>query len=139
MKKFLFFALVLLTVVSCTKQPKGEEEKPGIQEESAKVMVYYFHGKQRCKSCVAIQQIAQETLKEKYSDNEDVKFVEVDFSEKENDALAEKYEVAWSSLIIVHGETFTNMTDEAFTKALSDAAGLKTSIEQVVNGYLAQK
>jgi thiol-disulfide isomerase/thioredoxin len=138
MKKFLLSGLVIMLLAGCGGQAKQETvEQTSVQEETAKVLVYYFHGKQRCKSCVAIQQIAQEAVKESFAGNEDVKFVEIDFSDKSNEALAEKYEVAWSSLIVVSGEKFVNMTDEAFTKALSDAAGLKSSLTKTVNDYLS--
>lgn len=51
--------------------------------------------------------------------------------------MAEKYEVAWSSLIIVKGEKYENMTDEAFSKANNDAAGLSSSIAQKINEYIS--
>jgi hypothetical protein len=138
MKKFLLSGLVVLLLVSCGKQAQQETAvDTAVQEETAKVLVYYFHGKQRCKSCVAIQKIAQEAIAANYAGNQDVKFVEVDFTVKSNEALAEKYEVAWSSLIVVSAEKFVNMTDEAFTKALSDPAGLNTSIINTVNNYLS--
>lgn len=137
MKKILLSGLVIMLLAGCGGQAKQETvEQTSFQEETAKVLVYYFHGKQRCKTCVAIQQIAQETVKESFIDNEEVRFVEIDFSDQSNGALAEKYEVAWSSLIVVSGEKFVNMTDEAFTKALSDAAGLKVSLIKTINEYL---
>ncbi len=138
MKKNLLTGLVVLLLVACGNQSKQESVvETTVQEETAKVLVYYFHGKQRCRSCVAIQQVAQETIEQEFTGNVDVKFVEIDFTEKSNEALAEKYEVAWSSLIVVSGENHFNMTDEAFAKAMSDPVALRTSIVNIVNSYLA--
>ena len=65
MKKNLLTGLVVLLLVACGNQSKQESVvETTVQEETAKVLVYYFHGKQRCRSCVAIQQVAQETIEQ---------------------------------------------------------------------------
>ncbi len=138
MKNILLSGLVIILLTACGRLARQESvEQTTIQAETAKVMVYYFHGKQRCKTCDAIKQITQEAIHDHFAGNEDVKFVEIDFTVKTNEALAEKYEVAWSSLIVVRGEEFVNLTDEAFSKALTDAAGLKSTVVKTISDYLS--
>ncbi len=140
---FVLFASMLL--ISChqtppTEETKEEEKVPmetaSLLSDNAKVHVVYFHGKQRCKSCVSIQKIAEETIKEAYANVSEVQFVEIDFSKKENESIADKYEVAWSSLFIIAGDQFTNLTEDAFTHALSNPAMLKNLIIEQTQHYL---
>ena len=138
MKKLLFiFAATILLVACGEKKADSSTSTLNSVLDEKTVNVVYFHGKQRCKTCLNIQEIAKNTVAEQFAGNENVKFVEIDFSEKANEAMAEKYEVAWSSLIIVKGEKYENMTDEAFCKANNDAAGLSSSIAQKINEYIS--
>jgi hypothetical protein len=100
------------------------------------VIVYYFHSKQRCKTCLAIQDVADVTIKENFSDNGNVIFEEVDYSEAANEKLADKYEIAMSSLIIAKGEKHQNLTEVAFAHAVRNPAVLKTTIIETVNKFL---
>lgn len=137
MKKLLFiFAATILLVACGEKKANSSTSTLNRSLDDKTVNVVYFHGKQRCKTCLNIQEIAKNTIAEQFVGNENVKFVEIDFSEKANESLAEKYEVAWSSLIIIKGDNFENMTDEAFSKANNDAEGLKSSIVDKVNEYI---
>jgi len=99
-------------------------------------MVYYFHSKQRCKTCLAIQDVAAQTIAENFAENADVKFVELDFTENTNEAIANKYEVAGSSLIIVSGDTQKNLTSDAFANALRNPEVLKETIVAEVKKHL---
>lgn len=134
----LSIASVALIMMSCggSTEKKSTETTKVEVTESAKVMVYYFHSKQRCKTCLAIQDVAEQTVAENFVDNADVKFLELDFTEKANEAIAEKYEVAGSSLIIVSGNEHINLTDVAFGNALRNPDELKDAIVGEVNNYL---
>lgn len=70
------------------------------QNEIDRVEVLYFHGKQRCATCMAIEKNAAETVETLFAD--EVKkgtlvFRSVDISAPENEQLADAYEVTWSS------------------------------------------
>lgn len=134
----LSIASVALIMMSCggSTEKKSTETTKVEVTESAKVMVYYFHSKQRCKTCLAIQDVAEQTVAENFVDNADVKFLELDFTENANEAIAEKYEVAGSSLIIVSGNEHINLTDDAFANALRNPDELKDAIVGEVNNYL---
>jgi hypothetical protein len=106
--------------------------------ETAKVIVYYFHGKQRCKTCLTIQEVAGKTIAENFVDNNDVLFAELDYSEKVNEAIAERYEVANSSLFVVSGDEFVNLTDIAFANALRNPVALSDALTAEVNNFLTK-
>jgi thiol-disulfide isomerase/thioredoxin len=128
-------ALFMASCGGSTEKKSTETAKVEVTE-TAKVMVYYFHSKQRCKTCLAIQDIAEQTIAENFASNTDVKFLELDFTEQTNEAIANKYEVAGSSLIIVSGSVHQNLTDTAFANALRNPDVLKEAIVDEVNKLL---
>ncbi len=135
------FAMALL-MVSCgqsaEKKPSEAKKADATEKvvESNQVIVYYFHSKQRCKTCLAIQEVTDMTVKESFADNGNVIFEEIDYSEAANEKLADKYEIAMSSLIIAKGEKYENLTEAAFANALRNPEVLKTTIIETVNKLL---
>lgn len=138
---FISAAALALAVISCggsaekqTKETKEAQKVETIAE--GQVVVYYFHGKQRCKTCIGIQNVAQEAIAETFADNNNVKFVEVDFSERANAELANKYEVAFSSLVVAISTDHVNLTEFAFANVNSNPVALKEILVGEVNNYL---
>jgi len=140
--KNIIFVLALfifaLTLISCGGSQEKQRAKSENTEiaQTAKVVVYYFHGNQRCKTCLAIQKVTEETINESFPKNADVKFIELDYSDKANEAISQKYEVANSSLFVVAGESFINLTDVAFANAVRNPDDLKEVIVVEVEKYL---
>jgi len=137
MKKFLIIGLLGFLLSGCGQSTGGDRaamaEAPA---NDAKVQVYYFHGKMRCVTCVSLQEVAQQAIMENFADNKDVAFHEIDFSERANAALAEKYEVVFSSLIIANEDEYKDITDQSFAMVLGDPAGLKALIVAETNAFL---
>lgn len=111
-----------LGLLACGNNNTGNKEATEKQEQKEVVEVLYFHGSQRCPTCKAIEKESKELVEGKYA--QQVKdgvlvFKSVDIAE--NETLADKYEVTWSSLIIVDynqgQETAENMTEFAFANA----------------------
>jgi len=141
MKNLFLIVFAFAILVGCGQSPEKlnvEEPKINLAQsiENAKVIIYYFHGKQRCPSCIAIQKVTEEAYNEFFADNNDVVFAEVDFSVKENEPLADKYEVAWSSLIIATSDDHINLTDAAFASASNNPDVLKELINNNVTNFL---
>ncbi len=129
MKKQLFFmAMLALLLISCGNKTQTDN-KPTTETtvdasvtnttDASVVNVYYFHGKQRCKTCLAIESVAKSTIEANYKDNPKVKFVEVNIDEAKDQALVEKYEVTFSSLIIAKGDNHTDLTEQAFANGVN--------------------
>lgn len=109
----------------------------------SEVEVLYFHGKQRCATCMAIEKNARNAVNTQLASelkNGKVVFKTIDISQKENQKLAEKYQVTWSSLFVVgHNggkETAKNLTPFAFKQARKDPEGFKKGLVQIVKDLL---
>ena len=67
------------------------------------VEVLYFHGKQRCATCMAIESNTNATMQKNFAEKMKkgkVVFKVMDISKNENEKMAEKYEVTWSAVYV---------------------------------------
>ncbi len=68
MRKLLLFAFTLFLALSCVNRNSSENNNGSessqftIDASENVVNVLYFHGTQRCKTCIAVGNIAKETL-----------------------------------------------------------------------------
>ncbi len=131
---------MLIAALTCCNQTakKADSSTTLPSADSSIVYVYYFHGEQRCKTCIAVGNIAKETVEKAYSDNERVVFTEINTSEKANEALCEKYEISWNALIITKGEDFIEITDQAFATALNNPDALTALIKEEIDSRITQ-
>lgn len=145
MKKTLLLALFAALLVSCgdgkTENKQEVAEATALEQTVATVdasiiNVYYFHGKQRCKTCIAVGDLTAKTIKEAYQGNENVKFIEVDTSDKQFENLVEKYEVSWNALIIAKGDQSIDLTEQAFANAINSPDVLAKLIKEEVDKNL---
>ncbi len=137
MKKLVLLSFSLLVLVSCGDKDSKKSEKENMeitQEQNSGVNVYYFHGNQRCKTCIAVQDLTKATIEKTYP-NTEVRFIEVNTSKKENEALVEKYEVSWNALIIEKGENSEDLTEQAFALAVNSPKELEKIIIETVDRY----
>lgn len=131
--------MFIFLFAGCTQSTgSGIDNKAMLPTNDAEVQVYYFYGKMRCETCIALQNVAGEAIAENFANNKDVDFQEVDFSERANAALAEKYEIVFSSLVIANGEEHKDITGEAFAMVMGDPAKLKDFIVQETNAFLSE-
>jgi hypothetical protein len=84
--------------------------------------IYYFHGTYRCPTCLSIEANTRKLLDTYFKDKVDdgtIKLIVLNFQDKENKALCEKYKVSGSALLLVkndNGDTRTmDMTNFAFS------------------------
>jgi uncharacterized lipoprotein NlpE involved in copper resistance len=134
MKKSLFLLTVLicLSFIGC----KNKTEQKEATELKEKITVAYFHGERRCETCIAVGNIAKLTVEENYKDNKDVAFKDINIDLDENEALAEKYEIAGSALLIIVDGKAEDITGFAFKNALTQQELLKDKIKGIVNKSL---
>jgi hypothetical protein len=143
MKNVALALLFLISVTACNnpsgKKTENKETQTAAAVTSADtsvVNVYYFHGKQRCKTCVAVGDITKETVEKAYADNNKVVFTEIKTSEDAAKALVEKYDVTWNALIIARGGDNIEITKQAFATAVENPQSLETLIKDEVNKRL---
>ncbi|MDL2223182.1 nitrophenyl compound nitroreductase subunit ArsF family protein [Bacteroidales bacterium OttesenSCG-928-M11] len=141
MKKNILFGLLLILLTACggnaqknNAQVTETETKEQVADAST-VNVYYFHGKQRCKTCIAVGDVTEKAIKELYASNPHVKYIEVKTDEEQNASLVEKYEVTWNALIITKGDNHIEITKEAFANAINNPKALTELIVKQVENY----
>lgn len=124
MKRILLWMALSLGLLACGGGNAKTQESNDADNTKDRIEVLYFHGKKRCATCMAIEQRTRETLEEQFADelkNGSLVFRVIDISQPENEALADKYEVTWSSLFVCRRkggrETPKNMTEFAFGSA----------------------
>lgn len=143
MRRVVFVAIVLLAVAcgNAKKTKAMDESVPSVAKD--RVEVLYFHGKQRCMTCNAIEKLSKEVVDSLFA--REVKagkvvYRTIDISKKENEELANKYEVTWSSLFVNQWkegkESPHNMTDFAFTTATSSPDAFKEGVRKKVQELL---
>ena len=60
MKRTLFFQLAILTLAACGNNQNANTQAAAQIEQEDAVEVLYFHGKQRCITCNAIERLTKE-------------------------------------------------------------------------------
>lgn len=135
----MIFALVI-GLMSCGN---GENTANAKSPEKDRVEVIYFHGKQRCATCMAIEKNTKELVNSMFADelkNGTVVFKTVDISTPEGEAIADKYEVTWSSLFVNKWkggkETRNNMTEFGFGNARNNPNGFKKGLAEKIRQSL---
>lgn len=113
--------------------------------QSDGVEVLCFHGAQRCTTCIAIENGAKEVVETQFADlieEGKVRFQIIDLTQSEGEALAERYEVTWSSLFVNKWqdgkETVNNLTEFAFATARSNPAKFKAELKTEIEKLLAE-
>jgi hypothetical protein len=129
MKKIIFFTLTLIMTSTVFGQ------------KATKLQIVYFHAKNRCPTCISIEENTKKTLNTYFSTqlkDGTIKLQVLDVSEEKNEKMVEKYEADGSGLFLtkVDGkkETTTDFTNFAFSYSRNQAekfiAGLKAEIEK---------
>ncbi|MDD4697914.1 MAG: nitrophenyl compound nitroreductase subunit ArsF family protein [Fermentimonas sp.] len=138
---FILFAVVTLTACGNGNEKKNAAETSAVTSteissvgnaDTTSVFVYYFHGKQRCKTCIAVQSFTKEAIAQMYNNNQNVKFKEVLIEDAANKELVEKYGIAWSTLIVAKGDDYIDITQNAF----ANPEGVKEILKSEIDGRL---
>lgn len=148
MKQLIFICLIGLFTISCNQNKKAEQTTNQSTEISAPsgavVEVIYFHGTQRCPTCKAIEAETKSLLESDFADaikSKKLIFKVVDISKPENQAIADRYEVAWSSLFVndwkKDQESVNNLTDFAFSNARNNPDAFREGLSEKINELMA--
>lgn len=142
MNKFTLIILSALMFLSCGNRNSSDSQvaadtgKITIETSDSVINVLYFHGTQRCKTCIAVGDITKETIDSLYSGNNKIVFTEVDTDKPEFSEITERFQISWSSLIISKGDAKIDLTDFAFANALKSPELLRAELEKTVNSLL---
>lgn len=139
-KLMIMFAAAALSAASlsaCNGVSASETNTTEMAAPKAagKVDVIYFHGKQRCKTCIAIEKETKALVEGELAElvkKGKVKFRIVDFSTDEGKKIASKYKVTFSSLFVVTPKGAEDLTRFAFANARSNAEGFRKELKDKV-------
>lgn len=123
------------TIRACTGNSTPESKKETVAKQKAAVEIIYFHGKQRCKTCIAIEKETKALVEGELAElvkKGKVKFRIVDFSTDEGKKIASKYKVTFSSLFVVTPKGAEDLTRFAFANARSNAEGFRKELKDKV-------
>lgn len=146
MKKLFYLLITVYVLMACGNGSKSKAEATATEEkQSNRIEVLYFHGAQRCITCRAIEANTVALLDSLYSkekENGKIIFKVIDISKKENEQIADKYEVTWSSLF-VNGwkdgkETVNNLTEFSFSNMRNAPDKFKEGIKSKIDELLKQ-
>lgn len=142
MKGFLLGTACLLLFACGGRTAKNRETETKLNDKD-RVEILYFHGKQRCATCMAIEKNARQTVETLFADEAEkgtVVFRSVDISAPENERLADDYEVAWSSLFVNRWrngkETRENLTEFAFANARTAPDTFRSGLAKKITNAL---
>ncbi len=135
-KSLLIIALAIISISfgNCgNSTPKVEKQTATeLTETTPSIQILYFHGDRRCPTCIKVGEISLNLFNAKYANNAAVAYKEINTDKEENKAIAEKYQILSSSLIIDVNGTVKNITVDAFKLAKSDAAALEKMITDII-------
>ena len=141
MRKTLMIIGIALSIIACGESKTKQESVVSEKKNENYVEILYFHGKQRCATCVAIEENTKQLIEERFSEqisNGELVFKTIDINE--NETLADKYEITWSSLILVENENgkevVEDLTNFAFTNARNSPEEFKKGVSEQINNML---
>lgn len=137
----LFMMMAFCTGLTACNSDKVQQAETTTQEDGVEVL--YFHGKQRCATCVAIERETKAIIEEQFADevkNGLLEFRIIDISKAENEAIADKYEITWSSLVVAKhengAEQAENLTKFAFANARNHPETFRNELTKKINELL---
>ena len=136
----LLMAALCLGLAACGG---GNTEQAAAPTRENGVEVLCFHGKQRCATCVAIERETKAVVDEQFADAVADGALElriIDITKPENEAIADKYEITWSSLVVVKynegKEEAENLTKFAFANARNNPETFRAELSDKLKKLL---
>lgn len=131
MKKILLMVIMCVIALAASAQTNDCVE------------VIYFHGKQRCPTCMAIEKHAREVVEHDFARQKKlgkVKFMVIDINSAEGRKIAKVYRVSYSSLFLNSRrggkQSRTDITRFAFKNARKHTDVFKKEIAHKINELL---
>lgn len=123
------------SISACSGNNAPESKQETIAKENSTVEIIYFHGKQRCATCMAIEKetkaLVEGELAQQVKEGK-VTFRIVDISTDEGKKLAAQYKVSFSSLFVVTPDGAEDLTRFAFSNARMNADGYRKELRNKV-------
>ena len=136
----IMISTVLILFSICVLSCKRSQTKQNNISSKAKLEVMYFHGIIRCPACNAVEKNTKKLLDEIYKtqlDNGTIHFASYNFEEATNKALVEKYQISFSTLLIVNNDgNVSDYTNTAFKYALVNPTKFSNLLKEEIDKNL---
>lgn len=152
MRNIIFILIVFAALASCKNETTDEAQtntgdQTSIDLTKAKVIVYYFHGDRRCPSCIAISDETNKFLTSGFKADMEagiIVYKDVNIDKEENKAIAEKYQIAGSALLIIKNDKgtdveITDLTGDGFKFAMNKPEIFVEKLKNAIDKYLIYK
>jgi hypothetical protein len=137
---------VILTLIQSVG-PAAETASASTAGESAatatsEVVLYYFHGAHRCKTCRSMEAYAQEALETKFKKQLETGALQwkvLNMEEPENEHFAKDFELVSSSLVLVElngGDVVRHEVLQEAWKLVRDEPSFVKYVQESVHKYL---
>lgn len=128
---------IILCCLSCRPAPVSQQGA----ESNVVLNVYFFHLTERCDACTAIEENTRKVLAKYFSEqlnNGKIVFRSINIEKRENRNIAEKYQVSYTSLLLVRADgTVTDFTNPSMNYAYMNPSKfgelLKAEIDKNLN------
>lgn len=139
MKRLTLQLLLLMGLLFTTG--KSEAQKWVGSSGVAKIEVIDFHTTHRCKTCLAIENIARNVVEQEFANEMKagkVAFRAVDVDDSKNTRLAEKFEASGTALFVYNGKTgqALDLTEAGFMYAVNNETKLKEFLRNAIRKNL---
>ncbi len=107
-----------------------------------KVVVYYFHGERRCRTCLGIQATIARTIRERFAEDTAsgaLVFQEIDYESPGNEHFVKDFDLSFSTMVVVarKGLATVKWKNTEVWDYAHDQAALADYAEKEIRGYLA--
>jgi len=103
-------------------------------QKSGEVKIYYFHFTRRCETCLAVESVTEEAIREYYGDK--VSFESINIEKEKENPMVKKYKISGSTLLIVKGSIKEDMTSDAFMNARTNPDKFKSKLKSTIDAKL---
>jgi hypothetical protein len=135
------------TATTTTKEPVGSTDKPVEVAEAPtvpqhKLVAYYFHRTQRCRTCLNMEAYAEDALRKGFADvfeSGKLDWRAINVEEPQHEHFVEEYELTASALVMVlfeNGEQKQFKNLERVWELVSDESGFKEYVKDEALAYL---
>jgi len=109
---------------------------------AGQVVVYYFHGTRRCRTCLGIQATIEKTIRERFAAevaSSVLTFRDVNTDEEQNKHFVKEYDISFSSMVVTATKGQATLKWENCNQAwdlANDEAALADYAEKQIRAYL---
>lgn len=127
MKGIFLLIPLIISLISCDGSSSKKQATTKAQQSDV-TEVLYFHGKQRCITCNAIENLTKEVVDSLANEKIVMKVIDITKDEQ----AADKYEVTWSALILDRGGKIENLTEMGFGYAKNQPQVFKAKLSEAL-------